>query len=242
MLRERCGGHSQACEDARRMERVEGLEIPQTLEETCRPQHLALLVYDMQIGVLRQIEDGEAVTRRVQEVLEAARAVGVRTVFVRHVTMPRRLMGAAQLRMWKAWQRRESAADVVSAFPPGADEARIAPEVEPTADEAVFDKVTMSAFEGTPVDIVFRDCGVTAVAVVGVALEVGVEPTVRHAADLGYIPIVVTDACGAGDRAAGARSLETLRFAGDAMLTDAASFADALAAHADDARRDTTST
>jgi nicotinamidase-related amidase len=28
--------------------------------------------------------------------------------------------------------------------------------VEPAADEAVFDKVTMSAFEGTPLDIVLR--------------------------------------------------------------------------------------
>jgi nicotinamidase-related amidase len=212
------------------MERVEGIEIPETLADACHPQRLALLVYDMQIGVLRQIEDSEAVLRRVREVLQAARASGVRTVFVRHVTMPRRLMGAAQLRMWKAWQRRESAAEVVSAFPPGADHARIAPQVEPAADEAVFEKVTMSAFEGTPLDIVLRDCGVTAVAVVGVALEIGVEPTVRHAADLGYVPIVVTDACGAGDRAAGARSLETLRFAGDAMLTDAAGFAEALAA------------
>jgi nicotinamidase-related amidase len=136
------------------MERVEGLEIPQTLEDACDPQHLALLVYDMQIGILREIEDGEAVTRRVREVLQAARRSGVRTVFVRHVTMPRRLMGAAQLRMWKAWQRRESAAEVVSAFPPGADHARIAPEVEPAPDEAFFDKVTMSAFEGTPLDLV----------------------------------------------------------------------------------------
>ena len=213
------------------MERVEGLEIPQTLEEACDPRHLALLVYDMQIGILRQIEDGETVTRRVSHVLQAARAARVRTVFVRHVTMPRRLMGAAQLRMWKAWQGRESAAKVVSAFPAGADHVRIAPEVEPTGEEAVFDKVTMSAFEGTPLDIVLRDCGVTAVAVIGVALEVGVEPTVRHAADLGYLPIVVTDACGAGDRAAAARSLEALRFGGDAILTDAAAFAAALTAH-----------
>jgi nicotinamidase-related amidase len=213
------------------MEHVQGLEIPRTLEDACHPQHLALLVYDMQIGILRQIEDGEAVTRRVREVLQAARASGVRTVFVRHVTMPRRLMGAAQLRMWRAWQGRESAAEVASPFPPGAEHVRIAPEVEPAADEAVFDKVTMSAFEGTPLDIVLRDCGVTAVAVVGVALEIGVEPTVRHATDLGYIPIVVTDACGAGDLAAGERALETLRFAGDAMLTDAAGFAEALARH-----------
>jgi biuret amidohydrolase len=213
------------------MERTEGLEIPRTLQDACDPQRLALLVYDMQIGILQQIDDAETVTERVSTVLDAARASGVRTVFIRHITMPRRLMGVTQLRMWRAWQQRESAAEVVSAFPPDADHVRIAPQVAPGPDEAVIDNVTMSAFEGTPLNIVLRDCGVTAVAVVGVALEIGVEPTVRHAADLGYIPIVVTDACGAGDKAAGERSLETLRFAGDAMLTDAAGFAAALAAH-----------
>jgi nicotinamidase-related amidase len=96
----------------------------------------------------------------------------------------------------------------------------------------VFDKLTMSAFEGTPLDTVLRDCGITAVAVVGVALEIGVEPTVRHAADLGYVPIVVTDACGAGDAAAGARALAALRFAGDATLSDVAGFTAAVGAYA----------
>jgi len=33
---------------------------------------------------------------------------------------------------------------------------------------------------------------------------------------------VIADACGAGDAEAAARSLEVLRFAGDAILTDAA--------------------
>ena len=211
------------------MERVNGLEITQTLQDACRSQHLALLVYDMQVGVLGQIPDGAALTARVREVLQAARAARVRTAFVRHVTMPRPWMGAAQLRMWKAWQRRDSAAEVVSAFPVDAEQTRITPQLAPTPDEPVFDKVTMSAFEGTPLDIVFRDCGVTAVAVVGVALEVGIEPTVRHAADLGYVPVVVTDACGAGDETAGARSIETLRFAGDALLTDVGGFTAALA-------------
>ena len=78
----------------------------------------------------------------------------------------------------------------------------------------------MSAFEGTPLDIVLRDCGVRAYLIAGVALEVGIEPTVRHSADLGYIPIVVRDACGAGDAAAGERALEALTFAGDALMTD----------------------
>jgi biuret amidohydrolase len=74
-----------------------------------------------------------------------------------------------------------------------------------------------------------RDCGIVSVAVVGVALDGGIEPTVRHAADLGYLPIVVTDACGAGDHGAGERALATRASTGDALLTDAAAFARALA-------------
>jgi biuret amidohydrolase len=213
------------------MERVNGLDVPRTLEDACDPGRLALLVYDMQVGIMGQIADGPEIVGRVREVLAAARRAGVRTVFVRHVTLPTRLMGASQLRMWRAWQRRDSAAEVVSAFPPGAAHSQIVPELEPGADEAVFEKITMSAFEGTPLDVVLRDCGVTAVALVGVALEIGIEPTVRHAADLGYVPIVIRDACGAGDAEAGVRSLAALRFAGDAIITDCAGFCAALAAH-----------
>ena len=210
------------------MERVNGVDVAQSLEDACDPRRLALLVYDMQVGILGQIADGDAVTSRVAAVLTVAREAGVRTVFVRHVTLPTRLMGASQLRMWRAWQRRDSAGDVVSAFPPGAEQSQIVPELAPAPDEAVFEKLTMSAFEGTPLDIVLRDCGVASVAMVGVALEIGIEPTARHAADLGYVPIVIRDACGAGNAEAGARSLEALEFAGDAMITDAAGFAAAL--------------
>jgi nicotinamidase-related amidase len=96
----------------------------------------------------------------------------------------------------------------------------------------VIDKITMSAFEGTPLDIVLRDCGVRAYLIAGVALEIGIEPTVRHSADLGYVPVVVRDACGAGDEAAGRRSLEALAFAGDALIADTGDVCAALAAAA----------
>src|SRR6266545_6488649 len=106
------------------------------------------------------------------------------------------------------------------ADPHGAPGFELTPELEPRASEAVIDKITMSAFEGTPLDIVLRDCGVRAYLIVGVALEVGIEPTVRHSADLGYVPVVVRDACGAGDPAAAQRTLDALAFAGDAILAD----------------------
>jgi glutamate/tyrosine decarboxylase-like PLP-dependent enzyme len=46
---------------------------------------------------------------------------------------------------------------------------------------------------------------------------------------LGLVPVVVTDVCGAGNRSAAERSLDALRFAGDAILTDTATFTGLLA-------------
>jgi biuret amidohydrolase len=57
-----------------------------------------------------------------------------------------------------------------------------------------------------------RDRGITTLAICGIALEIGIEPTVRHAADLGIIPVLVADACGAGHEEAAQRSLDQLRF------------------------------
>jgi nicotinamidase-related amidase len=202
------------------MDRPHGLMIPRTLEEICRPDRMALVVYDMQVGILGQITGGEEIVERVGRVLDAARAGGYRVVFSRHLSMSRELMGVSQLRMAMAWQRVDTPDAVVPWFLRDSDAFQIVPELRPRPSEAILDKITMSAFEGTPLDIVLRDCAVVAVAVVGVAMEVGIEPTVRHATDLGYIPVVVTDACGAGHPEAAQRSLASLRFAGDAVMTE----------------------
>jgi biuret amidohydrolase len=212
------------------VDRFNGLDIPETLEDALRPEALALVVYDMQIGVLAQIAGADRVLANVQRLLACARERGVRTVFMRHYFMPTALQGVYQLRQAKVWQHKERAADTTPLIPYGSPGFALAPELEPRPGEAVIDKITMSAFEGTPLDIVLRDCGVRAYVIAGVALEVGIEPTVRHSADLGYVPIVVRDACGSGDPAAAARSLDTLAFAGDAMIADTDAVCAALSA------------
>jgi biuret amidohydrolase len=211
------------------MDQLNGLNIPQSLSDVCRPERLGLLVYDMQVGILEQIPDQQKIIQNVREVLDVARARGVRTYFTRHVTLPVALMSVAQLRMWRAWQRVDSLEDVRSPFLPDAPQTQIVPELRPNQREAVLDKLTLSAFAGTPLELALRGAAVEAVAIVGVATEIGIEPTVRHAGDLGFIPVVVTNACAAGNAEAGARAIETLRFLGDALLTDVAGFRDALA-------------
>jgi nicotinamidase-related amidase len=211
------------------VERAFGLEIPQSLEEACEPSRLALLVYDMQVGILHQLRDPAAVSARVLETLAAARAAGVRVFFLRHLSLPVELAGVFQLRQAMAWQRVARASEVRPWFLRDAPGFELLPELAPRSSEAIFDKITFSAFEGTPLDIALRDCGLTAFAICGVALEIGIEPTVRHGTDLGYIPIVVSDACGAGNDEAGQRALASIEFMGDAYQTDTATFTRLLA-------------
>ena len=202
-----------------------GLDVPETLAEVCRPERLALLVYDMQVGIASQLADGREVTRAVAGVLDAARAGGFRVFFTRHMSLPGEVAGVAQLRTAKAWQRARTVADVRPSFPRDSPQFQIVPELAPRASEAIFDKLAMSAFVGTPLEMALRDCGLGAFAVVGIALEVGIEPTVRHATDLGFLPVVVADACGSRDRAAVERAFAGFAFAGGSLVTEIATVA-----------------
>jgi nicotinamidase-related amidase len=201
-----------------------GIDIPRTLEDVCDARRLALVVYDMQVAIKQQLPDGDAIVARVRQVLDAARAAGLRIFFMRHLSLPKELMGAFQYRMAMAWQRVDDPDEVAPWFLRDSPGFALVPELAPRPSEAIFDKITMSAFEGTPLGIALRDCGVNAVAIAGIALEIGIEPTARHAADLGIIPVIIADACGAGNEAAAKRSLESLAFAGDALITDVAEF------------------
>jgi biuret amidohydrolase len=201
-----------------------GLEIPTTLPEICRPERMAVVVYDMQAGIVRQINNGSAVTERVARVLDTARSKGIRVIFTRHMSLPLKLMGSFQLRQAMAWQKLVDPDQVRPWFLHGSAAFEIVPELAPREDEAVLDKIAFSAFEGTPLAMILRDCGLSAFAVVGIAIEIDIDPTVRHGADLGLIPIVVQDACGAGDPEAARRALANLTFMGEAIITNTAEF------------------
>jgi biuret amidohydrolase len=210
------------------MKSAYGLNIPESLEDVCDPQRVALLVYDMQVGILSQIKNADEVTRQVLKVLTAARDARVRVFFSRHLSLAKELMGMFQFRMAMAWQHTDSPEKVNPWFLRDAPGFQIIPELSPRPTEGVFDKLTMSGFEGTWLDFALRDCGINSFIIVGVATEIGIEPTARHGADLGYIPVVVTDACGAGNEEAAKRSIKGVKFAGDALITDTETICDVL--------------
>jgi biuret amidohydrolase len=164
-----------------------GLDIPETVGDACDPATMAVIVYDMQVGVVRQLPDGAETIERVSQVLTAARSGGYPVFYTRHMSLPPRLMGMAQLRTAMAWQHVDDPEQVESWFLRDTPGFQIVADLSPRDDEAVFDKLAMSAFAGTPLEVALRDLGIHAFAIVGVALEIGIAPTVSHAVDLGLI-------------------------------------------------------
>jgi nicotinamidase-related amidase len=206
------------------MKSLFGLKVPTSLVEICNREDIALLVYDMQVGIASQIRAAPTIEANVQRCLQAARDARMRVFFTRHMSLPLELTGAFQLRMAMAWQRVDQPSLVKPLFLRDSPGFHIVSALTPTASEAIFDKITMSAFEGTPLTLALRDCGIRAVAIAGIALEVGIEPTVRHAIDLGFIPVIISDACGSGSEEAGRRTLASLGFEGNTLVTDVATF------------------
>jgi biuret amidohydrolase len=206
------------------LKHAKDLCIPVELADLCNRKLTALLVYDMQVGICSQVAGGDPIVERCAVALPAARRAGMRVAFTRHLYCPKTWMGATQYRSAMAWQKQEGPAAVKPWFPRDATATAIVPSQAPTADDLVLDKLAMSAFEGTPLAFALRDCGITGLAICGIAVEIGIESTTRHATDLGFIPVILRDACGSEPADAGERSIETMRFLGEAMITDVGTF------------------
>jgi biuret amidohydrolase len=119
-----------------------------------------------------------------------------------------------------AWQRVDSMEKLKPIFLRDNPGFQIVPELQPLASEGIVDKISMSAFEGTYLGLALRDCGIRSFIIAGIALEIGIDPTCRQAADLGFWPILVRDACGFGNEEAASHSLASLKHMGDTTITE----------------------
>jgi biuret amidohydrolase len=196
-----------------------GLRIPMTISDLCDPARMALIVYDMQIGIVQQLPDGAEIIARVRTLIDAARDAGYPIFYTRHTSLPNRLAGIGALRRAMVWQRIDAPEETTPAFLADAAATQIVPELAPTPDDVVIDKITMSAFAGTSLDIAMRDKQLVGFAIVGIALEIGIGPTLTHGADLNYVPAVIADACGSGNEDARRWTLDLARFGGDTIVT-----------------------
>ncbi|HEU0114381.1 MAG TPA: isochorismatase family cysteine hydrolase, partial [Thermomicrobiales bacterium] len=79
--------------------------------------------------------------------------------------------------------------------PPGSIEARFREEVAPQGDEIVLTKTCGGVFNGTNIEYVLRNLGVSNLIVVGVITSGCVEVAVRDASDRGFAVTMIDDCC-----------------------------------------------
>jgi nicotinamidase-related amidase len=143
----------------------------------------------------------------------------MRVFYTRHTFLPNRAAGAGQLRRAMIWQRKDDPAQTSPLMLRESASWQIVPELAPRVEDVVIDKITMSAFESTFLTLALRDAQLKAFIIAGIATEVGIEPTVRHGADLNLIPIIAVDACGSRTQELKDRSISTLKETGEVVIS-----------------------
>lgn len=151
--------------------------------ELCRAAPLAAQVRE---------RDVVATARRV---LDAARAAGVPVFHVRLAFDPTYVLRTNRLARFDAYPDSK-------AMLAGSPEAEIIAELTPIEGEPVVDKGCVDPFVGTPLRDVLAAEGISHIVLGGVATNLVVESTARHASDTGLQVSVVEDMCASFNPAA----------------------------------------
>jgi nicotinamidase-related amidase len=127
----------------------------------------ALVVIDVQNGVVAGAHERDAVVANIGNLVEKARQEDVPVVWVQHNDQ-----GLAR----------------------GSDEWRIVPELEPHPDEPLVEKSYGDSFEDTNLEAVLSGLGVGRLVVVGAQTDMCVRSTLHGALVRGYDTTLVSDA------------------------------------------------
>ncbi|CAN7500604.1 cysteine hydrolase [Pseudarthrobacter oxydans] len=108
----------------------------------------------------------------------------------------------------------------LNALVEGSPGAQIIEELAPLDSEPVVSHPGTSAFPVTPLDSILRRLRIETVLFTGVATNITVEGTARDAVNLGYLAVIVSDACAAATDAAHEATLETFSLLGQTATVD----------------------
>lgn len=170
--------------------------VPLTFESLVDPKTTALVMWDMQNGLAGRANNIETIKPAARRLLDAADRAGVLVIWSRHILPPLDLLGGPM----QLFMMRKQKVDHPSKLKPfmnrGAPETEFIEGFAPAPDHVVLEKGVPSLFVDTPLDSRLKVRGIKTLVLVGVATEIGIEFTARHASALGYFSVAVEDATG----------------------------------------------
>lgn len=154
-------------------------------------EHTALLLMDVQQGIVDRLGDA-ALLDRLAQVTAAARASGILVVYVRVAFREGYPEVSPTNRSFSIISSggRFTETDPATQFPPA---------VAPQPGDVVVTKRRVSAFSGSDLDVVLRSKGVDTLVLTGIATSGVVLSTIREAADRDFRLVVLADGCADAD-------------------------------------------
>ncbi|MBW2244090.1 MAG: cysteine hydrolase [Deltaproteobacteria bacterium] len=170
--------------------------MPIDLKQLLAPGHTALVTQEIQRGVIGDLsalpelakEAGKAIPF-IAKLVDAARAAGVPVI---HATAERRADGFGANTNARLFQYMAKAEPKLI---PGSDAAAIVPEIEVADSDLVLPRLHgISPFQGTELDFILRNLGVTTLVGVGVSVNVAITNFAFDAVNASYQMVIPRDA------------------------------------------------
>jgi nicotinamidase-related amidase len=159
-----------------------------------QPQSSALLVMDVQRGVVERYAGDPALLDRLRQAVETARSRGMPVIFVRVAFRSGHPEVSTRNRAFAA-----IASQAGTSFGEEDEATQIHPALGPRAEDPVVVKKRVSAFAGSDLEVLLRSIGITHLVLTGIATSGVVLSTLREAADRDYELTVLNDACADAD-------------------------------------------
>ena len=157
------------------------------------PSNAALLVMDVQVGIVQRFADGSVLLDRLSQAIAGARSSGIPVIFVRVAFRDGTPEVSPRNRSFSAL------ASMGAAFGVDAEATQIHPSMGARPEDPVVIKKRVSAFAGSDLEVLLRSLGATHLVLTGIATSGVVLSTIREAADRDYELTVLSDVCADAD-------------------------------------------
>lgn len=187
------------------------VRVYRSLAEMAAKDHTALVVWDVQNGLVNSIFNKEEFLKNLRSLIDAARGQGIPIVYTRITPLPVDLESPLRLLMSMKRFGVDDPWKLPPFMRPGSPEAEIHSEVQPRPEDLVLDKHTYSIFIGTHFEFMMRNRGVETLLFSGLSTEMGIDSSARDSVNRGFYTTVVSDCVSSPDREAHGASLKNLQ-------------------------------
>jgi len=165
------------------------------VKDFLRPEKSTLVIWDVQEALVNAIFNRDEFLRNLKPLIEKARSKNIPVFYTKITPLPERFESQVRRLFYRG------------GFNPG----EIINDVKPQQGDFVLNKNTASIFVGTNFEYMIRNANIQTIFFTGIATEIGIETSARHAMNIGFLPVIVEDAVSSGDKEAHERSLTNMR-------------------------------